>query len=156
MRLLLAPVLATTITLTGACYQHAPRRGPLAVVADSFVPPASHVVCEEPREGYEHGPAFRECRNSTRTVAFEVTRFGQVLNVSQDWPDDSLGRLRAQALVAQLTRSAGRPSHPPSVDWPMDRWDWGSDSLCATLYRSHDGSGFLFVRTIGPCHSGAV
>jgi len=138
-----------------ACYEHAPHRGPLAAATDSLVPPNSAVTCQRPAHGYQGDPSFRECQSHAASVFFSVTRDGRVLELTEAWPGDSAGQLRAAALRDDLAR-VGVSLPPADTSNPLfSRWHWKTDSVCATLFLSRDTTGFLYSRQVSraqwPC-----
>jgi len=135
--------------LTG-CYEHAPRRGPLATLADSVALSGGSLTCRQfSAEGLlPHQPRFRSCmRTDDSTVVVDIGRSGRVLSIRQFWPDDSLGKAKAASTIDSMTRQLGPPSFAGADMHGHHVHQWTSDSVCAGLYQRQEGGPFQFIRS---------
>ena len=131
------------LLLSCACtYENAARSGPLATIADSLIPQHEPLRCrQEELEAWPEGtPAQRECVSSDRWGSgMQVGRWGRVLEVIVNWPDDSAGQLRAQGIARQWTAAAGAAAEAsrPDAGATLEElhWHWQTAATCFSMYR---------------------
>jgi hypothetical protein len=130
----LAPAL---LAFAAGCYEHAPRRGPLAALADSLVDVAGRGACLAiPAEHVLPGdPAHASCPIGPDTAAFyDVDRTGRVLRVVRNWASDSVGRAEAARVRQQLTSQFGAPTYAGDDTHGNQVYSWETAALCVGLY----------------------
>ena len=131
-------LVAATVAFAAGCYEHAPRRGPLANLADSLVNAAGRGACLHKSEDrlLPDYPAHVSCRIGANAPDFyDVDRTGRVLSLVRNWADDSSGRVRAANVRQQLTARLGTATY--DGDDTHGGWvqNWQSAALCVGLYR---------------------
>jgi hypothetical protein len=132
---------AFTLTILCACtYERAPRSGPIVAVADSMIPRDERLVCQQ--EEQDALPANveprRQCVASDTSGRFmEVGRWGRILAVTVNFPDDSVGQRKAQVLARLWTAESGqRPvAGQPHDGTTVEVWHWRTPSVCYSLVR---------------------
>ena len=132
-----------------ACYEGMPRRGPLAALADSLVPPGADLECTavEPMP-WSNAPRLRTCFNPADSSDSRAVRLalrpqtdyimlgstGKVYSVTQTWPGDSLGQARA-AVERQLLNGTLGPAHYNGTDGHGNgSTRWRGNGVCASLH----------------------
>jgi len=141
------PVVAI---LMSACYEHAPRSGPLLALADSVAEANDGLKCRAiSTEGLlPHQPPFHSCvLRSDTTVAMDIARNGRILSIRVFWPDDSVGRARAARTIDDVTARLGPPTFVGDDIHGHHVHQWATDSICAGLYQRSEGGTFQFARS---------
>lgn len=123
------------LALSG-CYEHAPRRGPLAALADSVAPEGASLTCVATAETERlagEAPYHLCALAGKSTVSLEIGRGGKVYSVLQMWGLDSAGRVRTADAAASLTKLVGTPRY--EGDDEHGNWvrHWSTDTLCVDL-----------------------
>ena len=138
MRRLVVPF---ALMLSCACtYENAARSGPLVTTADSLISRHERLQCrQEEMDAWPEGtPAQRECVSSDRWGRWmQVGRWGRVLAITVNWPDDSAGQLRAQGIARQWTAAAGAAPEAgrPHDGTTLEEWHWRTPTTCFSMYR---------------------
>ena len=120
----------------GGCYEHAPRRGPLAALADSIAPEGAPLTCvaTAQMERLSGEAPYHLCTLPGKTtISVEIGRRGKVYSVLQIWSLDSAGRVRTAHTATSLTQMVGAPTY--EGDDTHGNWvrHWSTDSLCVDL-----------------------
>lgn len=129
--------------LTGCGYEHAPRSGPLAALADSLFPPGIILDCKREFPTLSDSlPTARVCQSPSSPTWLDVGRSGRVLSVIMNWPDDSAGTVRASNDSTHFTKATGLEVSRGEADASAEEYHWRSDTVCYSLYRAFDHHGY--------------
>ena len=129
--------------LAGCGYEHAPRSGPLAALADSLFPPGIKLECKREVPALpEPLPTARVCQSPSSPNWLDVGRSGRVLSVIMNWPDDSAGTLRASNDSTYFTKATGLEVSRGEADATAEEYHWRTDTVCYSLDRAFDHQGY--------------
>jgi len=143
----------------GGCYEHMPRSGPLAGIADSLFPPTRPVHCvrgDARLPGWKkyHVCAVVSVAGDARTVdlggypqsdAFYVGTGGRVLGITQTWPADAIGDSLAAAMTQQLSATFGAPAYDGDDVHGNRVIRWVTDAICIGLHQNRQEPTFYHL-----------
>ena len=120
-----------------ACFEHAPRRGPLAARADSIVPRSQPLRCRRFSQSVllpQQAPHHACTPEADSTAVLYIGRSGRVLGLLESWANDSIGLDRATRTVAALSAQLGPPTYQGPDQHGVLVHAWRTDSLCVGVY----------------------
>lgn len=133
-RLLSALVVPAWVGLA-ACFEHAPRSGPLARMADSLAPARALKNCYSPSMRLPRQPRHHICVYAAPdTVLVTVGVTGRVFSVVRNLPGnpETLGLLDSTG--GPLVSTFGKPDYAGSDTHGGVEFHWRSDTLCVGLF----------------------
>jgi hypothetical protein len=129
--------------LAGCGYEHAPRTGPLAALADSLFPPGVELKCRWDIPLLSDSlPRARFCQSPHSPNVLYVGRSGRILGVLMNWADDSAGTVRASDDSVFLSKVTGIEVARGEADATAEEHHWKTDTVCYSLNRAFDHHGY--------------